>query len=744
MNLKYYISIFLFLAVLLSINAQQPMFGNEGMFEVEVRVVDKNNNESIKNVEISVNAYTTTDSDIYGVYRVKARVNDELIARHPDFETVRYTIKSNEEIKIVVEGLPSEKRRSLFSFKTKKKDIYIQLVDSANFYKKKDIDKSLCFIEEALEENQTKKRNANTYKILADIYFYWKQYDIAISNYQISLQIYEKDETLLQLAKTQFLAKKYEESEETYKKLKGRNLSNYDKTEVLQGLGDVLLTKKEFKEAKNNYEEGLKIAENKSLNEFIPDLNSKIANVYAKQGNLRKANSAYSNTLKIASEDSERSSLEVKQEVADFLNETMQYDDEIKLRKEILKKVDRNKIVRRREEKKNKALKNEKKTEDKITKKDSLTSQKLNYKIGNAYLLKEEYPEAIEYLEKSIEEADENEDLEVQKHATRKLSEVYSTVGDYVKALKTYKEFAEIVDTLYIKKEQEIYQIKRLTKKIADNQSRIAILEKDKELSVSKINVAIKDKELTVEKSKKQQIAIYSLIGGLFLMSLLTFYKHRANQKQQLANNLLALKSMRSQMNPHFIFNALNSVNSYIAVNDERNANRYLSEFSALMRSVLENSDEDFIPFSKEIELLELYVKLEHNRFQDKFGYEIDVDNTINIDEYRIPPMLLQPYIENAIWHGLRYRKEKGHLKISITQKEEDAISISIQDDGIGRKRSLEMKTKNQLKQKSKGMSTIKNRIAILNDMYQDKIAVQISDLNEDGSGTKVELTLKK
>ena len=741
MYLKYYIVTFLFLAVLPNINSQQFKINDQELFEVEVRVVNKNNNQFIKNVQISVNAFVTTSSNINGVYKVKARVHDELVARHPDFETVRYIIKSDEEIKIVVEGLPKESKNVFFSFNKKKKDIYIQLVDSANFYKEKDLDKSLCFIEEALEENQSQKRNANTYKILADIYFYWKQYDIAISNYKISLQIYEKTETLLQLAKTQFLAKKYNESKETYKKLKNKKLSAYDKVYVLQGLGDALLILKEFEEARKNYEEGLKIAENKSINEFIPDLNSKIASVYAKQGNLIKANSAYSNTLKIASEDSERSSLEVKQEVADFLNETMQYDDEIKLRKEILERVDRNKIVRR---KRKKEIKKEEKSEEKTIKTDSLTSQKLNYKIGNAYVLKEAYPEAIEYLEKSIEEADEKEDLEVQKHATRKLSEVYSTVGDYIKALKTYREFVDIVDTLYIKKEQEIYQIKRLTKKIADNQSRIAILEKDKELSVSKINVAIKDKELTVEKSKKQQIAIYSLIGGLILMSLLTFYKHRANQKQQLANNLLALKSMRSQMNPHFIFNALNSVNSFIAVNDERNANRYLSEFSALMRSVLENSDEDFILFTKEIELLELYVKLEHNRFQDKFDYEIYIDKTIEIDEYRIPPMLLQPYIENAIWHGLRYRKEKGNLTISIRQKEKDAISICIQDDGIGRKKSLEMKTKNQLKQKSKGMSTIKNRIAILNDMYQDKISVQISDLNEDGSGTKVELTLKK
>ena len=113
-------------------------------------------------------------------------------------------------------------------------------------------------------------------------------------------------------------------------------------------------------------------------------------------------------------------------------------------------------------------------------------------------------------------------------------------------------------------------------------------------------------------------------------------------------------------MNPHFIFNALNSVNGYIAKNDERKANRYLSDFSILMRAVLENSEKDFIPLNKEIELLQLYLKLEHSRFSDKFSYDIQIDSQVKITEFNIPPMLLQPYVENAIWHGLRYKEEIG------------------------------------------------------------------------------------
>ena len=197
-------------------------------------------------------------------------------------------------------------------------------------------------------------------------------------------------------------------------------------------------------------------------------------------------------------------------------------------------------------------------------------------------------------------------------------------------------------------------------------------------------------------------------------------------------------------MNPHFIFNALNSVNNFIAKSDERSANRYLSDFSTLMRAVLENSDEDFIPLSKELELLELYTKLEHSRFSDKFDYAIIVDEDIDIDAFQIPPMLLQPYIENAIWHGLRYREDKGFLKIELKQKDKFALEISITDNGIGRKNSAALKTQNQKKQKSKGMGNIKKRIEILNDMYKDKVDVFISDLETNGTGTKVLFTIKK
>src|SRR5690606_1579843 len=148
----------------------------------------------------------------------------------------------------------------------------------------------------------------------------------------------------------------------------------------------------------------------------------------------------------------------------------------------------------------------------------------------------------------------------------------------------------------------------------------------------------------------RQRLIIYGLILVIVIIAVTSYFIFKNAQASRVANQLLALKSLRSQMNPHFIFNALNSVNHFIAYNDERTANKFLTEFSRLMRLVLENSQEDFIPLYKEEEIVSLYLKLEHYRFRDKFDYSIHIDETLNKETIIIPPMLVQPYIENAVW----------------------------------------------------------------------------------------------
>jgi len=238
-----------------------------------------------------------------------------------------------------------------------------------------------------------------------------------------------------------------------------------------------------------------------------------------------------------------------------------------------------------------------------------------------------------------------------------------------------------------------------------------------------------------------QRYLIYGLILVLLAASGGLIYIMRVSKQRRIANQQLALRSLRSQMNPHFIFNALNSVNSFISLSDERSANKFLSEFSKLMRTVMENSEHDLISLAKELEILRIYLELEHFRFKDKFSYQLNLPEGIDEEAYELPPMLIQPYIENAIWHGLRYKEELGELSVSFSE-EGGKLKVQIRDNGIGRAKSLEIKTKNQLKTKSTAMKNIGERIRIFNDLHKMKIEVEVKDVNADGSGTLVELII--
>lgn len=143
-------------------------------------------------------------------------------------------------------------------------------------------------------------------------------------------------------------------------------------------------------------------------------------------------------------------------------------------------------------------------------------------------------------------------------------------------------------------------------------------------------------------------------------------------KKVKIKNKKIELQSLRREMNPHFIFNSLNSVNQFIATNNELETNHYLTKFSKLMRGVMENSNDDFIPLSQEMELLQNYLAFKKTRFADKFDFEVELDDNLKNQNILIPGMLIQPFLENAIWHGLRYRSEKGFLKLSFKKKQKN------------------------------------------------------------------------
>lgn len=725
---------FLFLALAFFCSAdsfsQVKRFTDNKPFMLKGEVIDGETNMPIAkvNVEILGGQYTTTNGQ--GRFVVSAKIGDELVIKSDDFVTVYHTIKVNDFITVRVEKAKTA-AAPIVSKGSKGKEqagFYVYL-DSAKFFLKKDAQKSIEYVTKALEPMRGKtisnKENSLAFETLGDINLFWTLPDLAVDNYKQSIQNSESTEVSIKLAKAFAQNKNYQESISTFQKLLKNTLSEYQKVEVHEGLGDTYKAIGDGVKSVFNYQKALDVAKENKITPKITNLNSKIGEAYAQSGALNEAEEYFDNSLKLAKKENMQRAVSEKNKVADFYNQNREYEKEIQLREETLEELN--------------AMGKASPLED-----DALTSQRQNYKIANAFVAQEKYKQAIPYLERSIAEADKKEDLIVQKDAVRKLSEIYRDIGEFDKATESYQRYVEVVDELYVKKEQEISQAARLSKEITQKQNRVASLENDRKLNESRYKLAFENQELIQKNDRIQKWIIGSLILIVLLLFFAAYTQYKNIKQQKYANNILALKSLRSQMNPHFIFNALNSVNSFIAVNDERTANKYLTDFSLLMRSVLENSEEDFIPLEKEIELLELYVKLEHFRFKDKFDYKIIVDEAVKLNEFVIPPMLLQPYVENAVWHGLRYKEEKGLLEIIFQQIDTETIKISIIDNGIGRSKSKEFKTENQKKQKSKGMGNTQKRISILNEMYKDKVDVKVENVFENSEGTKVELILRK
>lgn len=204
------------------------------------------------------------------------------------------------------------------------------------------------------------------------------------------------------------------------------------------------------------------------------------------------------------------------------------------------------------------------------------------------------------------------------------------------------------------------------------------------------------------------------------------------------------MKALRAQMNPHFIFNCLNTIDAYILRNEQDNASRFLHKFSKLVRMVLENSGHKLVPLHKDLEALDLYIQLEQLRCAHAFDYRLDCPDEIRNGPYKIPPLLLQPYIENAILHGLRHKTGKGLLTIRVEMTGEDLL-VSITDNGIGRKKAGELKAANRPGHQSMGMKVTHDRIDIFNFAHTRKASVRITDLlagNGEPNGTRVDIVL--
>ena len=343
--------------------------------------------------------------------------------------------------------------------------------------------------------------------------------------------------------------------------------------------------------------------------------------------------------------------------------------------------------------------------------------------LAEILVKKDDTEEALELYKNSYQLALENKNTLQAKNSVEGMARIYLQRNQQEKSIDIYKHFLSVLDTL-VKSDSSIVDAKILQA----TEDKIAQLEKEKVLQ----------DELLKKKNRFSILLVVALISSL-LLSILIFRALRAIQTK---NKRIQLASLRREMNPHFIFNSLNSINQYISTNNELEANKYLTAYSTLMRKIMENSNKDFISLNVELDLLQKYLSLEKLRFPDKFDYEIDIDNTLDIDAIQVPNMLIQPQLENAIWHGLRYKETKGNLTLSIHQNDDNLI-IRVQDNGIGITNSKALKTKNQQAHQSIGISNSEERVRLLNELYHRQIELKISELQAPQQGTLVRISYK-
>lgn len=247
----------------------------------------------------------------------------------------------------------------------------------------------------------------------------------------------------------------------------------------------------------------------------------------------------------------------------------------------------------------------------------------------------------------------------------------------------------------------------------------------EKEELVRQQNILLEKKveertcELEMEKQRSEELLI------------------KASQKQMAE---LELQSLRAQLNPHFMFNSLNAIQELILKEDFENSHTYLARFAKLLRMLLENTEKPFTPLQKEIDFLELYLSLEKLRLPN-LQFSITTDPSINKEETLIPNMILQPYIENALWHGLPHKTGDRILELNI-HKQNGAVAYDVKDNGVGRKKSAELKSLCHKAHKSKGMELLAKRFKLLSDEFGSDIVTEVCDVvkNGDIEGTRVSI----
>jgi tetratricopeptide (TPR) repeat protein len=351
--------------------------------------------------------------------------------------------------------------------------------------------------------------------------------------------------------------------------------------------------------------------------------------------------------------------------------------------------------------------------------------------IGNIYRDKKDYDKALYYYDLCEQYCLKTRDFYIFAGLYKDMSDMYIARGDYKKAYEYFVAFKNSNDSL---------SASRYLEGLGYARAKFDTEAKEKELQLL---------TLKLEKQRYFSYGFSGLIVLLLIIGLLIYYQTKTAARRKISemNNKLSEithANLRQQMNPHFIFNTLNSIQYYMYQHDKIATNNYLTKFSRLIRKILENSQHTLVPVKDELDVIQLYLELETLRFKEKFTYEIILDEEIDTLTYKIPTMLIQPYVENAVCHGLINKPDQGLLTIKM-QLCDLHICCTVEDNGIGREAAMEIKKQKDTPHSSLGTKITESRINITNAIYGTNLKVIFTDLKDAANnpcGTRVELHL--
>lgn len=547
-------------------------------------------------------------------------------------------------------------------------------------------------------ETKNESAEAESYYNIGETFFNDRNFSKSEEYFIKSKNIYEKlndkqnlEKVIRKLAQSQENQNKLKSAQNNYQKA---SKIGYSKSKRSLNANDASRLSSPAPENKADaIQSNIQISEKENNKQDLAASYSQMADVNIENKNIPKAEENLNTAYQISKEQAPQQALAINQKLTNFYVDNKDFDKAIKAKKSVLK--------------------------ENFVKENSQKKVEQIQELAEIYIKKNDPKEAIVLLKNAYDIAlQKGHTLEAQK-SVKKLDSLYNISENTDASVLLYRDFLGKLPDLVSK-----------DRSLVDNK----ILE-DTEQKISQL---LQEKKLKDELIRKKNIFNYSLIGVLVLLTGLIIFIFRTLKKVQIKNKKIALQSLRREMNPHFIFNSLNSVNHFIATNNELEANQYLTKFSKLMRGVMENSSEDFIPFQQELDLLQNYLALEKTRFADKFDYEIEVDESLNTQNLKVPGMLIQPFLENAVWHGLRYRTDKGFLSLKFT-KNNDLLKITIKDNGIGIEESKKQKTEHQKTREGRGMKNTLERIRLLNDLYKKNIVCTVKDSEK---GVLVEVSM--